>query len=104
MEHYTFTPFTFRFKFLPQLEQCLLPVYQEYLRKEISSSIQLNETQVGLFESFISFLSIALNFSESKKHLYESRLYESRIYKGIIDINNFIPLFEVMEKLLENKK
>lgn len=88
-------PVDFRCRFLPYIRDVLLPIYEQYLRKELCLSISFNQEQFKVFQEFVAFCCQLLNISTSKKLLSEKEtdnLFEEEFMQ-------IFPIFETMQKI-----
>lgn len=67
----------------------LYPVYRRFITSETTSNVVLSDLQTSILKHYVQFLS----------NIYGDRILNSKIMSAI-DINNFIDVFEIMEKHL----
>ena len=79
-------PLTFRFKIFPFLQERILPMYKEALRKEDSSTITFSPDEKVIFTQYTQLLM----------RLYK---FDFKI-EDTIDLKNTHPIFETMERHL----
>ena len=75
------------------LKTDVYPIYRKFITSEMSSIVTLNYIQVRVLQEYIHFL--ATIYGDNKI------ISKFNIENCYIDLNNFIPIFEIMEGQLE---
>ena len=92
----------FRCKFMPYLQDVLLPIYEDYLRKELCLRINFNKEQYAFFREYIFFSAQLFNVSPYKN----LRTTDWQSYDDIHEeeFMQIFPIFETMQKIVRIMK
>lgn len=92
----------FRCKFLPYLRDVLLPIYEDYLRKELCLCINFNKEQFAFFKEYVFLCCQLFDISPTKKIRLNNRQSDDDIHEE--EFMQILPIFETMQKIVRIMK